>query len=112
MGLGPVDAVNELLGRNALAVSDIGYWELNEAFAAQALACIHRLGIDIEKVNRNGGGVSLSHPLGMTGARIIGTGALELSLTGQEFAVATLCVGGGQGAAALIKAYKNNSQVK
>ena len=106
MGLGPVGAVNDLLARHNLTVADINYWEINEAFAAQALACIKRLGIDIEKVNHNGGGVSLSHPLGMTGARIIGTGALEPKEKDYELVVATLCVGGGMGAATLIKAYR------
>lgn len=106
MGLGPVDASTALLEEHGLTVGDIDYWELNEAFSYQALACIKLLGIDIERVNRNGGGVSLSHPLGMTGARIIGSAAFELVEREEELAVATLCVGGGMGAAVLIKRFQ------
>lgn len=104
MGLGPVNAVNGLLTKHGLSVDDIDYFELNEAFAAQAVGCLKRLGIPVEKVNHNGGGISLSHPLGMSGARIIGAAAYEMLIDpGIETAVCTLCVGGGIGGAALIK---------
>ncbi len=107
MGLGPVAAVRKLLAQNSLDISDIDYFELNEAFAAQAHACIKLLEIDQEKVNHNGSGISLSHPLGMTGARIIATAAIELEIESKGLAVATLCVGGGQGAACLIRRSTN-----
>lgn len=106
MGLGPVEAINKLLANNGLAIDQIDYWELNEAFAYQVLSVMRCLGIDECKVNQNGGGISLSHPLGMTGARITGTGALELKLQGYEYVVASLCVGGGEGGAVLIKRYQ------
>jgi acetyl-CoA acetyltransferase family protein len=108
MGLGPVNAVSGLLEKHKLSVDDIDYWELNEAFAAQAVACLKRLGIAVEKVNHNGGGVSLSHPLGMSGARIIGSAAYEMLVDPSiDKAVATLCVGGGIGGSTLLARYKN-----
>lgn len=108
MGLGPVNAVNGLLAKNHLLIEDIDYFELNEAFAAQSVACLKRLGISLEKVNHNGGGVSLSHPLGMSGARIIGTAAYEMQVDPSiNTAVCTLCVGGGIGGAALLARYRN-----
>ena len=106
MGLGPVNAVNDLLDRNDLPRSRIRYWEINEAFSYQILACMKVLGIDRSIVNRNGGGISLSHPLGMTGARIIASAAYELLESGEDLAVSTLCVGGGMGGAVLIKRYE------
>lgn len=108
MGLGPVEAVRELLAANQLNVSDIDYWELNEAFSHQVLSVIKCLDIDQNLVNRNGGGISLSHPLGMTGARIIAAAAWELALNGGKLAVASLCVGGGMAGAVLIKPYTKN----
>jgi acetyl-CoA acyltransferase len=106
MGLGPVNAVNGLLAKHGLTVDDIDYFELNEAFAAQAVACLKRLGIPYEKVNHNGGGISLSHPLGMSGARILAAAAYEMQVDSSiETAVCTLCVGGGIGGAALVKRY-------
>lgn len=108
MGLGPVEAVRELLAANQLNVSDIDYWELNEAFSHQVLSVIKCLDIDQNLVNRNGGGISLSHPLGMTGARIIAAAAWELALKGGKLAVASLCVGGGMAGAVLIKPYTKN----
>ena len=108
MGLGPVEAVRELLAANQLKVSDIDYWELNEAFSHQVLSVIKCLGIDQTLVNRNGGGISLSHPLGMTGARIIAAASWELALNGGKLAVASLCVGGGMAGAVLIKPYTKN----
>ena len=105
MGLGPVEAIRELLAANGLTVDQIDYWELNEAFSHQVLSVIKCLGIDQNKVNKNGGGISLSHPLGMTGARIIAAAAWELFLNGGKLAVASLCVGGGMAGAVLIKPY-------
>lgn len=108
MGLGPVEAVRELLAANGLTVNQIDYWELNEAFSHQVLSVMKCLGIDQNKVNSNGGGISLSHPLGMTGARIIAAAAWELALNGGKLAVASLCVGGGMAGAVLIKPYTKN----
>ncbi|MCC7529778.1 MAG: thiolase family protein [Candidatus Melainabacteria bacterium] len=108
MGLGPVNAVTGLLTKQGLSINDIDYFELNEAFAAQAVACLKRLGIPVEKVNHNGGGISLSHPLGMSGARIIGAAAYEMQVDPSiNTAICTLCVGGGIGGAALLVRYRN-----
>lgn len=103
MGIGPVPAVTKLLLRTGKKVKDIGLFELNEAFAAQALACIRELNIDIEKVNVNGGAIALGHPLGATGARIVTTLLHEMLRRNERLGVATLCVGGGQGMAMLIE---------
>ena len=108
MGLGPVEAVRELLAAHGLTVDEIDRWELNEAFSHQVLSVIKCLGINLNKVNSNGGGISLSHPLGMTGARIIAAAAWELALNGGNYAVASLCVGGGMAGAVLIKPYTKN----
>ena len=102
MGLGPVYAVRKLLARNGLQVSDIGYFELNEAFAAQYLACEKLLGLDRNKVNLNGGAIALGHPIAMSGARVILTAAVQMQKLGVKYAVATLCVGGGMGIATLL----------
>ena len=101
MGVGPVPAVKKLCERLGLSVEDFEVIELNEAFAAQALACLRGLGIadDSERVNPNGGAIALGHPLGMSGARIAGTAALELKRRGGRYALATMCVGVGQGVA-------------
>ncbi|MHA7879854.1 MAG: 3-oxoadipyl-CoA thiolase [Saccharospirillum sp.] len=101
MGIGPVPAVQRLLQRSQLRLTDIGLIELNEAFAAQALACLRELGLDDgdERVNPNGGAIALGHPLGATGARLAGTAALELHQRGLQHAVISLCVGVGQGLA-------------
>ncbi|MCB2135050.1 MAG: 3-oxoadipyl-CoA thiolase [Rhodobacteraceae bacterium] len=105
MGMGPVPAVRRLCERLGLSLSDFGVIELNEAFAAQALAVLRELGIadDDPRVNPNGGAIALGHPLGMSGARIVGTAALELSLRGQGTALATMCVGVGQGVAVALR---------
>jgi acetyl-CoA acyltransferase len=103
MGIGPVPAVRKLLERNALTVKDIDVFELNEAFAAQSLYCMRELGIPPEKVNPNGGAISLGHPLGVSGARLVGTILRELKRTGGKRGVVTMCIGGGMGAAALIE---------
>jgi acetyl-CoA acyltransferase len=105
MGIGPVAAVRKLLGRLDLDVGTFDLVELNEAFASQALAVLRELGIpdDADYVNPNGGGIALGHPLGASGARITGTAALELSLTGKRRALATMCIGVGQGIAIAIE---------
>jgi len=101
MGMGPEPATRRLCGRLAISPSDFDVVELNEAFASQALAVLRQLGIpeDAPYVNANGGAIALGHPLGMSGARIAGTAALELSLRGGELALATMCIGVGQGIA-------------
>ncbi len=105
MGVGPVFAVPKLLGRHGLQVSDIDVWELNEAFASQVVYCRDRLGIPMEKLNVNGGSISIGHPFGMTGSRLVGTLANEMMRRpGSRFGVVTMCVGGGQGAAGLFEA--------
>ncbi len=103
MGIGPVPAVNKLLSRTGKKIDDIGLFELNEAFAAQALACIRQLNLDVEKVNVNGGAIALGHPLGATGARIVTTLLHEMLRRKEQLGVATLCVGGGQGMAMMIE---------
>jgi acetyl-CoA C-acetyltransferase len=105
MGIGPVIAVPRLLGRHGLSVDDIDLWELNEAFASQAIYCRDRLGIDPEKLNVNGGSIAIGHPFGMTGARLTGHVLQEGRRRGAKYAVVTMCVGGGQGAAGLFEVY-------
>jgi acetyl-CoA acyltransferase len=104
MGIGPVPAVRKLLAKNKLEVKDIDLFELNEAFAAQALYCIRELGIDKSKVNVNGGAIALGHPLGTTGTRLTATLLRELKRRGGRYGVVTMCIGGGMGAAALFEA--------
>jgi acetyl-CoA acyltransferase len=104
MGIGPVFAVPKLLQRLGLGVDDIDLWELNEAFAVQVVYCRERLGIDPARLNVNGGSVSIGHPFGMTGSRLVGTLANEMIRRKARRGVVTMCVGGGQGAAALFEA--------
>jgi len=104
MGIGPVFAVPKLLKRHGLRVEDIDVWELNEAFASQVVYCRDRLGIDPEKLNVNGGSISIGHPFGMTGSRLVGTIANELLKRKARYGVVTMCIGGGQGAAGLFEA--------
>lgn len=103
MGIGPVFAVPRLLKRFGLTVNDIDLWELNEAFAVQVVYCRDRLGIDPNKLNVNGGSISIGHPFGMTGSRMVGTLANEMIRRGARYGVVTMCVGGGQGAAGLFE---------
>ncbi|HUQ14207.1 MAG TPA: acetyl-CoA C-acyltransferase, partial [Novosphingobium sp.] len=103
MGIGPVFAVPKLLDRFGLKVDDIGLWELNEAFAVQVLYCRDKLGIDDDKLNVNGGSISIGHPFGMTGARCVGHALIEGKRRGVKYAVVTMCIGGGQGAAGLFE---------
>jgi acetyl-CoA acyltransferase len=104
MGIGPVGATRKALARAGLTAGDLDVVELNEAFAAQALACIGDLGLDPDKVNLDGGAIALGHPLGATGARIVGKAASLLKRTGGRYALATQCIGGGQGIATLLEA--------
>ncbi|MVN85450.1 acetyl-CoA C-acyltransferase [Deinococcus sp. HMF7620] len=103
MGLGPIPATRKVLSRTGLSVADLDLIELNEAFAAQALACVRELGLDEEKVNVNGGAIALGHPLGMSGARLIVALTHELARREGRYGLATLCVGVGQGEAAIIE---------
>ncbi|MCC7050008.1 MAG: acetyl-CoA C-acyltransferase [Alphaproteobacteria bacterium] len=103
MGIGPVVAVPRLLARFGLSVHDIDLWELNEAFASQALYCRDRLGLPADRVNVNGGAIALGHPFGMTGARMVGHALLEGRRRGAKRAVVTMCVAGGMGCAGLLE---------
>jgi len=105
MGIGPVFAVPKLLARFGLSVDDIGLWELNEAFASQAIYCQQRLGIPDERLNVNGGAISIGHPFGMTGARLAGHVLLEGKRRGVKYAVVTMCIAGGMGAAGLFEIF-------
>ena len=103
MGIGPVFAVPKLLSKAGVRADDVDVWELNEAFASQVLYCRDRLGIPMEKLNPNGGSIAIGHPFGMTGSRLVGTIANEMARRRARYGVVTMCVGGGQGAAALFE---------
>jgi acetyl-CoA C-acetyltransferase len=103
MGIGPVFAVPKLLDRFGLKMDDIGLWELNEAFAVQVLYCRDRLGIPNDRLNVNGGAISIGHPYGMSGARMVGHALIEGKRRGVKYVVITMCVGGGMGAAGLFE---------
>ncbi|MBE5868772.1 MAG: thiolase family protein [Lachnospiraceae bacterium] len=106
MGIGPIPAVNKLLAKTGLKKEDIGLFELNEAFAAQALACIRELDLDVEKVNVNGSGISMGHPIGATGCIITIKLMNEMVRRNERYGIATLCIGGGQGLAVLFELCK------
>src|SRR6185437_10962783 len=103
MGIGPVPAVRKLLSKSGLKIDEIDLYEVNEAFASQAAYCVRELGLPVDRVNVNGGAIALGHPLGATGARQIATALHELERRKGRYAVITMCVGGGMGAAGLIE---------
>ncbi len=105
MGIGPVFAVPKLLRKHSLRVEGVDLWELNEAFASQVVYCRDRLGIEMDRLNVNGGAIAIGHPFGMTGSRLVGTIASEMLRRKARYGVVTMCVGGGQGAAALFEAW-------
>jgi len=107
MGTGPIPASTKALKRAGLTANDIDFWEINEAFAIVTLVCIKELGIDPNKVNVKGGAIAIGHPLGMSGARLVGTLARILNVEKGRYGVATACVGGGQGAATLLEREEN-----
>ena len=105
MGIGPIYAVPKLLERFKLSIEDIGLWELNEAFAVQVVYCRDKLNIPNEILNVNGGAISIGHPYGMSGARLVGHALIEGKRRGAKYIVCTMCVGGGMGAAGLFEVY-------
>ena len=103
MGMGPVPAIRKLLQRSSLSIDDIDLFELNEAFASQAVACIRELDLPMSKVNPWGGAIALGHPLGSTGTRLVTTLLNGLETSGGRYGIASLCIGHGQGMATLIE---------
>jgi acetyl-CoA C-acetyltransferase len=105
MGIGPVFAIPKLLQRHDLTIDDIGLWELNEAFAVQVIYCRDKLGIPMERLNINGGSISIGHPFGMSGARMVMHALMEAKRRDEKYVVITMCVGGGMGAAGLFEVF-------
>ena len=103
MGIGPIYAIPKLLQKNGLSIDDIDLWEINEAFACQTIYCRDYLRLDNEKLNVNGGSISIGHPYGMTGSRLTGHILIEGKRRGAKFVVVSMCVGGGMGAAGLFE---------
>ena len=103
MGVGPRYAIPKLLDMAGMDIADIGLFEINEAFASQALYCIRELGLDMEKVNVNGGAIALGHPLGCTGAKLCATLLANMKTRGIKYGIESMCIGGGMGAAALFE---------
>jgi acetyl-CoA C-acetyltransferase len=103
MGIGPVFAIPKLLAQHGLSVKDIGLWELNEAFAVQVIYCRDKLGIPNDKLNVNGGAISIGHPFGMSGSRMVAHALIEGRRRGVKYVVTTMCIGGGMGAAGLFE---------
>jgi acetyl-CoA acetyltransferase family protein len=105
MGIGPVYAIPKLLKKHGLKVDDIDVWELNEAFASQVVYIRDKIGLPMDRLNPNGGSIAIGHPFGMTGSRLVGTIANEMKRRKARYGVVTMCVGGGQGAAALFERF-------
>jgi acetyl-CoA acyltransferase len=105
MGIGPLPAIKKLLAQTKLSIKDIDLFEINEAFASQALYVTRELGVPEEKLNVNGGAIALGHPLGCTGAKLTATALYELRRRGGKYAIVSMCIGGGMGAAGLFEAY-------
>jgi len=103
MGIGPLPAIQKLLAKTGLSVKDIDLFEINEAFASQSVYCQRQLGIPDEKLNVNGGAIALGHPLGCTGAKLVATALHELKRRQGKYAVVSMCIGGGMGAAGLLE---------
>lgn len=106
MGLGPIGATKKVMQKTGMAVKDMDLVELNEAFASQSIECVRELGLDMNKVNVNGGAIALGHPVGCSGCRILTTLLYEMKKRGSEYGLATLCVGGGMGVATIVKQYQ------
>jgi acetyl-CoA acetyltransferase family protein len=103
MGIGPIPAIKRVLEVTQTSLDDVDLVEINEAFAAQVLACVQELGVDEERLNVNGGAIAIGHPLGCSGARLLTTLVHELRRRGGRYGLAALCVGGGQGVATLVE---------